>query len=707
MQPRTGTLSAGRLQVIAALLALLAFGAQAPARAHAASPLTWSAAQPVDTAPPFAGASAVEAISCPSAALCVAVDAAGDVLTTTAPARAASTWTIAHVDGVDFLFTGLSCPARSLCAAVDDDGDILTSTDPTGGSGAWRLRRVEPGVALDGISCPTRSLCVAVDQAGNILRSTDPRSSSPSWTIVHVHQPSGQAAFACPAARMCVVSETYGSLGAPTQRQDFVTSLDPIGGASSWHSFRGVGEGSFDISTLSCPSRRLCLAGGEQGPEILTSTDPTAGTAAWHEHAVRGSNDIDSISCPSLARCFAGDANGDIATSTHPAHGAWSIADVDPGGPGSGAEIRALACPAASLCVGGDAQGNSLRSSNPTGPASAWTIAGADGGSDLAAVACPASTLCVALDNAGKLLTSTNPGGGVAAWRATPGLLASYPWGSAPSNFESLETATLYDLDCPTTALCVTASGSNLLISTQPLGGTVAWDPFNAPGSPAPGDIVSAVSCPTASACFAIDESQDGRLIDALESTDPAGGAGAWSVSTASGLLDTQYVESLTCPSSALCLATDTNGNLWTSTDPAAAGSTWSFEGPEPSLSALACATVSLCVGIDQSGNIEHSTDPAQPGSWQQTTLPADARGNTTVACPSSSLCVIAGKGIVSSTDPTGGTGAWHYAPLSGTGMQFMRSVSCASVTFCVAVGDDGLVAVGRSPSAHRRGSGV
>jgi hypothetical protein len=69
----------------------------------------------------------------------------------------------------------VSCPSVSLCVAVDASGDVVTSTDPAGGAGAWRVAHVDRNtqwcgnhsapcqVPFDGISCASASLCVAWD----------------------------------------------------------------------------------------------------------------------------------------------------------------------------------------------------------------------------------------------------------------------------------------------------------------------------------------------------------------------------------------------------------------------------------------------------------------------------------------------------------------------------------------------------------------
>ncbi|MGA2321332.1 MAG: hypothetical protein ABSG95_11430 [Solirubrobacteraceae bacterium] len=122
------------------------------------------------------GHSTVTALACPSVKLCVAVDSAGRVLTSSDPTRDRP-WSVADVDPrvvtqpglqaspgtpvgpgspslsgtpavpptvVDASLTAVSCPSRKFCTAVDDFGTIAYSTYPTGGARAWKLTNEHP-----------------------------------------------------------------------------------------------------------------------------------------------------------------------------------------------------------------------------------------------------------------------------------------------------------------------------------------------------------------------------------------------------------------------------------------------------------------------------------------------------------------------------------------------------------------------------------
>src|SRR2546421_31712 len=82
---------------------------------------------------------------------------------------------------------------------------------------------------------------------------------------------------------------------------------------------------------------------------------------------------------------------------------------------------------------------------------------------------------------------------------------------------------------------------------------------------------------------------------------------------------------------------------------------------------------------------------------------PYDGNGNQPVfaiSCPSISLCIAVDEwgNVLTSTNPTGGAGAWNVAPASaGTGP--LEGVSCASTSLCVAVDNTGVVITSTDPT--------
>jgi hypothetical protein len=149
-------------------------------------------------------------ISCPSAQLCVAVDSAGEVVTSRDPGQGASaTWTVSSPLPVHGLHA-VECPAATLCLAADDAGDVAVSQDPSAGATAWSVEPVadEP---LSAISCPSTSLCVAVAATGPSFLTSDPAGGPAAWTTVTVPGASALSALSC-VATQCVAGGGGGRL---------------------------------------------------------------------------------------------------------------------------------------------------------------------------------------------------------------------------------------------------------------------------------------------------------------------------------------------------------------------------------------------------------------------------------------------------------------------------------------------------------------
>lgn len=337
------------------------------------------------------------------------------------------------------VLNALSCPSASLCVAGDNRGNILTSSEPLAGPDAWSIVAADQGQGIVGVSCPSVSMCVAVDGAGNVLVSTDPTGGA--WSKTKIAQDAFLQGVSCASVTLCV------AVGAGST---ILTSSDPGGGASAWRSTR-VGPPVGDtVMAVSCPSVALCVAGAGTNAgdvdDVLTSTDPTGGARAWKKTLVDQENlpvgelGVDAVSCPSVSMCVAGDQAANILTSTDPTGGArvWHKAKLEP----LGSVLTTVFCPSISMCVAGDYTGNILTSTDPTGGKRAWTTAPADQGGlpahHLDAVSCPSVSLCVAGDNDGDVLTSTDPTGGANAWSSASVDVPGCPQPSTPCTSERL-----------------------------------------------------------------------------------------------------------------------------------------------------------------------------------------------------------------------------------------------------------------------------
>ena len=175
-----------------------------------------------------------------------------------------------------------------------------------------------------------------------------------------------------------------------------------------------------------------------------------------------------------------------------------------------------------------------------------------------------------------------------------------------------------------------------------------------------------------------------------------------------------RLITALSCPSASSCVADDVAGNVLSSTNPTGGASAWRLNALAfpPPVYGLSCPSISLCVAASwtafgASSDVLTTTDPNDGTSaWTRTSL-HQVNYVDTVSCPSVSLCVAGGRRaaadggaatILTSTAPTAGAGSWTSATLA-TGFETIRSVSCPSVSFCVAMGDTGDIFTSANPT--------
>jgi hypothetical protein len=322
---------------------------------------------------------------------CVGVDTRGNALTAGDPT---GTWATTSIDGTTNL-DAVSCPSASLCVADDDAGAVVSSTDPAGGAGAWHRALVDSS-AIDGMSCPSVSLCVAGDDQGRILTSTNPAAGAGAWSSpvsVSTHE---LISISCPAVSLCVAVEFGGG--------QVWTSTNPTGGAGAWSS-ASIDSGP-GLWAVSCPTVSLCVAVDTNG-NVLTSTDPTGGASAWSAPvSIDPRVGLAAVSCASTTLCVAVDNNGTAFVTTDPTAGRWVAQNIDSGGDG----LSGVSCRPGPTCVAVDVSGNVVESTDPAGGASTWTSPrNIDGGGahGFNAVNCSPGSFCVAVDDLGSLVAGT------------------------------------------------------------------------------------------------------------------------------------------------------------------------------------------------------------------------------------------------------------------------------------------------------------
>jgi hypothetical protein len=221
-------------------------------------------------------------VSCPTESLCVAVsgrrEGRGKVFTSTDPTGGVAAWREADL-GEALDPRAVSCPSATLCVAAGANGELVASTDPTGGPGAWSVVGTPGGAGvLQSIDC-VAGVCLTGNSGGNLLATSEP-TALPSW-----HEANGGGSVqitgsACASASACLAVDN---------NCDVIVSTEPTGAHPGWSltNLRPYDEsvetaGSPDGNALfgaACPSAELCVLVGSRGG-ILTSTEPFAVPAA-------------------------------------------------------------------------------------------------------------------------------------------------------------------------------------------------------------------------------------------------------------------------------------------------------------------------------------------------------------------------------------------------------------------------------------------
>lgn len=208
-------------------------------------------------------------VSCPTARFCAAVDEQGDVVISTDPIGGAETWHATKIDpqqtvgGVTFGLEAISCPSETLCVAVDEAGDVVSSEDPSGGTSAWHIVQLPNAHGyshqfndLTDVSCVSATFCAAVNIDGEAFIASEPTGPASAWStrLPIYYGPALLMGISCTAGPVCVAVGSDGQT---------IESIDPGGGAADW-TITEIGSLNQDVEWdgVSCVSTNLCVATG-------------------------------------------------------------------------------------------------------------------------------------------------------------------------------------------------------------------------------------------------------------------------------------------------------------------------------------------------------------------------------------------------------------------------------------------------------------
>lgn len=422
--------------------------------------------------------------------------------------------------------------------------------------------------------------------------------------------------------------------------------------------------------------------------------------------------------------------------------------------------IQSISCPTAAFCLGVGRNGTVVTATGGAAPKVVET--GVESDADLNSVSCPTVSLCVATSLTPSLLITTDPTAPTPTWRIASGPPAGTP-GDPPG----------YAIDCPTASSCALLALGSVWTSSDPAGGPSSWTRELQPVGP---HGFSALACaPGGGLCVALANTSMPRERSGLvvaTTTDPAGGPGAWEQTSAPvdpGLSGPPFLmDEVTCPSVALCVATQGDAVL-SSADPAAGGSSWistpitpvptSNQGPTVGV-ACGSPSPSSCLVALTDGSVLIGSGSAMAPTWTRSQVLLDPNRSddpeldgfpvacrpgpgvsclvfvhgslaqivasgaaapsksvtsllgltkiTGLSCPSAAFCagVDNAGAVLWTTGPEGPAAGWHRVVqrLASVGL---NAISCPDTSFCAAVGGGGRLLTSSSPTTARAWKGV
>ena len=288
--------------------------------------------QPTPSPHGLAG-SALTAVACPSAAVCIAVGFLNDRLGN--PTRLFSErwngigWSIVPVPSpagaARSFLGGVACTSTSACVAV---GNTSHSDGSPGGTLAehwngtrWSIMPTPnppgaPGAYLPSVSCPSPSLCIAVgsrtDSHGTPTGALAERWDGTHWTIVPTPKPTGAPGaeldgIACTSSSACLAA---GALDYPKQQTPLAERWD----GTHWTILstpKTPGAQGGVLSGVACTSETACTIAGL----AFTNSLPYVYADRWNgarftfqsTPALPGAFDVGNpgVACPTASSCMA------------------------------------------------------------------------------------------------------------------------------------------------------------------------------------------------------------------------------------------------------------------------------------------------------------------------------------------------------------------------------------------------------------------
>jgi hypothetical protein len=701
---------------------------------------TWSVA--TSPSPPGLMANELNAVSCPSAGVCVAV---GYSATSTGASALAETlgnggWALMTEPSVPGAYTaelqGVSCVSATSCVAVgyyQVKGASQQTLVATLANGTWTVtaspNRGTGNNELDSVSCPQAGTCVAVGYyQGTSSQSSPSRALAEelldgTWTLTSVPD-SGSATnvlkgVSCPSPGACVAVGYYDDAGV-----DRALTEQLAGNAWALTAAQDVGSGLNQLDAVDCTSSSSCASVGtfRTAAGIYQNLIETSGASGWaplaHSPDANGNNnELAGVSCSSATSCMAvGHYNSKgVAQSltVELAHSSWTVtASPDKGT--STNQLSAVSCaPATAQCATVGYFNDVISGYSDVVPqtlSEAWsgtswaTTSTADALAPdvgLNDVSCPTSTSCTAVGSYES---------GAGARQVLIEELANGAWAAVPGQSPSATSNDLGAVSCPSSSACVavgfyaTAKTDQALVERWSGG---AWSVSPTPDEGTGYNQLNGVSCASATSCVAVGfySAAGGSrvLIESLAN-------GSWTATAGPALAaSASYLESVSCASSGSCVAVGYyyNGAARRALVESLSDGIWTVDrspnvgAGDNLLDAVSCWSPTSCAaaGYYAAGQAHLGlVETLGPSGWAVTSLPNPSTTGdypSGISCTQSGSCAIVGSyasgpgGVDQTLVEVVGIGAWAVAqsPSPDTGGDYLGSVSCVALASCVAVG--------------------
>jgi hypothetical protein len=510
------------------------------------------------------------------------------------------------------------------------------------------------------VSCPSAHFCAAIGQNGTFVVAKHGARHWSSPTLIKANGVDVNG-LSCSSASFCLATTFQG--GALTYNGHHWSTLK-----KRIKTFK-QDPTEIDQPVVSCASRTFCLVVSQEGQAFRYNGHHWSSATRIEARAI-----ISGLSCATRSFCVATDGTeeirGEDLGSVITFNGVrWSKPKVLDGPH----PLTAVSCATPTFCAAGGSTHAFMLGKH------GWSKAKPDGGlNGMLSVSCPTAKHCEATDGLGDV---SRFGGGSWSHRQ--------PVDAAPK----LDTSISPYVSCGSATSCaiVDYSGDALALTHG------IWSARH-PIDPQHGGLIN-VSCATASFCVAVD--QEGAVLQYNGSHwTPAHelDRDIFSSPRVSDDPDVNGLGLISCPTPTFCAAANHNDGGGV---PARAytfnGQSWSahtdIDG-DNTLTGLSCTSSSFCMAIDLSGNFMTFNG----ATWSAPTSFDSGGYPLAVSCTSSAFCVAVDNGGArgQSRALVDQSGVWS-APvqISTRGRHHsLDAVSCATPTYCAAIGYFGAAAV-------------